>query len=227
LPNDSTIEVHDARGKRLACQIFINGVETRLVGRSDVFFMSVNSDSPTAALELKAPTKLKHANWFPVQSQVIAQLLMIQSMEKDNITTEGPLSMFTKAGVFDGFGMEIFCLFEATSEGPPPSCFMSQRVAGAADCVNLLLFLLADIGADRLADVAEARDGIVITQSADEEEEEEEDEETGPEKQMQDAVGNQLIISAAAPSSSQRSSPRFSTKSANKGKLTSMSYYNE
>jgi hypothetical protein len=91
-----------------------------------------------------------------------------------------------------------------------------------------LLFLLADIGADRLADVAEARDGIVITQSADEEEEEEEeDEETGPEKQMQDAVGNQLIISAAAPSSSQRSSPRFSTKSANKGKLTSMSYYNE
>jgi hypothetical protein len=181
--------------------------------------MPVNS---IAALELKAPTKLKHANWFPVQSQVIAQLLMIQSMEKDKITTEGPLSMFTKAGVFDGFGMEIFCLFEATSEGPP-SCFMSQRVAGAADCVNLLLFLLADIGADRLADVAEARDGIVITQLA----EEDKDEETGPEKQMQDAVGNQLIISAAAPSSSQRSSPRFSTKSANKGKLTSMSYYNE
>jgi hypothetical protein len=126
LEQGDTMQVVDARRHPLTCEILVNQIKSCLVGFSDVFLTSSpynGTSSLYAALELTAPTTLRAANWFPVRCQVIAQLLMLQNI---NARTEEELddaksdtgdsykgrSSMTKAGVFDGFGMEIFCLLD-------------------------------------------------------------------------------------------------------------------
>ena len=186
-----SIEVIDARHHALTCEILANQVKSCLVGYSDIFLTSSpynGTSSLYAALELKAPTTLRGVDWFRVRCQVIAQLLMLQAMNASEEKTEAlddaktdvgevckaRLSM-VKAGAFDGFGMEIFCLLDgpletqlpniseshATGE-ESPTCFLSQRVAEADQCISMLLFLLSDISYDVLVTVSNKRIAMVI-----------------------------------------------------------------
>ena len=186
-----SIEVIDARHHALTCEILANQVKSCLVGYSDIFLTSSpynGTSSLYAALELKAPTTLRGVDWFRVRCQVIAQLLMLQAMNASEEKTEAlhdaktdvgkvckaRLSM-VKAGAFGGFGMEIFCLLDgpletqlpniseshATGE-ESPTCFLSQCVAEADQCISMLLFLLSDISYDVLVTVSNKRIAMVI-----------------------------------------------------------------
>jgi hypothetical protein len=193
LCQDGSMEVINARHHALTCEILANQVKSCLVGYSDIFLTSSpynGTSSLYAALELKAPTILRGADWFRVRCQVIAQLLMLQAMNASEEKTEAlddaktdvgevckaRLSM-VKAGVFDGFCMEIFCLLDgpleaqlpniseshvAGEESLQPTCFLSQRVAEADQCISMLLFLLCDISYDVLVTVSNKRIPIVI-----------------------------------------------------------------
>lgn len=79
----------------------------------------------------------------------------------------------SKAAVFDGFGMEVFCAvndlaqedfnssasFTSGAAGTP-TIFMTQRVSEASECINLLLFLLWDVS---IADLNEVTESMTTT----------------------------------------------------------------
>lgn len=73
----------------------------------------------------------------------------------------------TKAGVFDGFGMEVFCAVAGpltepisstasyiSTDATAPYVYMTQRVVDASECINLLLFLLLDISIADLSTIS-------------------------------------------------------------------------